>query len=58
MRKGMLIIAAIFGTLIGYCIVDLLIMPMPFWKFFLIECVITVLHEVYNRAKNQVTINF
>jgi hypothetical protein len=57
MRKGMLIIAAIFGTLIGYCIVDLLIMPMPFWKFFLIECVITVLHEVYNRAKNQVTIN-
>ena len=57
MRKGMLIIAAIFGTLIGYCIVDLLIMQMPFWKFFLIELVITILHEFYNRAKNQVTIN-
>jgi hypothetical protein len=57
MRKGMLIIVAIIGTIIGYLITDLLIIDLPFWKFFLIELTITLLHEFYNQAKNQVIIN-
>lgn len=52
MTKGILIITAILGTAIGYGIVDLFIMPMPFWKYFLIEMLITLLHEVYNQMKH------
>jgi hypothetical protein len=52
MTKGILIITAILGTAIGYGIVDLFIISMPFWKFFLIELIITLLHEVYNQMKN------
>jgi hypothetical protein len=57
MRKGLLIILAIFGSIIGYCIVDIFIIPIPFWKYFLIEFIITLLHEFYNRVKQQETIN-
>jgi hypothetical protein len=57
MTKGILIIIAILGTAIGYCIVDLFIIPMPFWKFFLIELIITLLHEVYNQMKNNIIEN-
>lgn len=52
MIKGILVITAILGTAIGYGIVDLFIISMPFWKFFLIELIITLLHEVYNQLKN------
>jgi hypothetical protein len=52
MTKGILIIIAILGTAIGYSIVDLFIISMPFWKYFLIELLITLLHEVYNQVKN------
>lgn len=51
MIKGLLIIIAILGSIIGYCIVDLFIIAMPFWKYFLIEFVITLLHEAYNQTK-------
>jgi len=57
MTKGILIIIAILGTAIGYCIVDLFIVRMPFWKFFLIELIITLLHEVYNQMKNNIIEN-
>lgn len=52
MTKGILIITAILGTAIGYGIVDLFIISMPFWKYFLIELLITLLHEVYNQMKH------
>lgn len=52
MTKGVLIITAILGTAIGYGIVDLFIISIPFWKYFLIELLITLLHEVYNQMKN------
>jgi hypothetical protein len=57
MTKGTLFITAILGTAIGYGIVDLFIVPMPFWKFFLIELIITLLHEVYNQMKNNIIEN-
>lgn len=57
MIKGILIVVAILGSIIGYCIVDLFIISMPFWKYFLIEFVITLLHEAYNQTKIRLTIN-
>jgi preprotein translocase subunit Sss1 len=57
MTKRTLVIIAILGSLIGYCIVDLWVISMPFWKFFIIEFIITLLHELYNQAKQQVIIN-
>jgi hypothetical protein len=57
MRKGSLLLVAILGTIIGYFITDLFIIEMPFWKFFLIELTITLMHELYNQAKQQVIIN-
>ena len=52
MTKGILMIVAIFGSIVGYVVVDLFIIPIPFWKYFLIELLITLLHEVYNQVKN------
>jgi len=57
MTKGILIITAILGTAIGYGVVDLFIVSMPFWKYFLIELLITLLHEVYNQMKNSIIEN-
>jgi hypothetical protein len=57
MTKGILLLVAILGTLIGYFITDLFIIEIPFWKFFLIELTITFMHELYNQAKQHVTIN-
>jgi hypothetical protein len=57
MIKGILIVVAILGSIIGYCIVDLFIVAIPFWKYFLIEFVITLLHEVYNQTKIKLTTN-
>lgn len=57
MTKGILIVVAIIGTIIGYCIVDLFIIELPFWKYFLIEFVITLLHEMYNQTKQKVIPN-
>lgn len=57
MTKGLLLVIAILGTIIGYAITDLFIIEISFWKFFLIELIITLLHELYNQAKQQVIIN-
>ena len=51
MTKGILFIVAILGTFIGYAVTDLFIIEIAFWKFFLIELTITILHEFYNQAK-------
>lgn len=57
MTKGILFIIAVLGTLIGYCIVDLFIISIAFWQFFLIELVITLMHEIYNQAKIRIITN-
>jgi hypothetical protein len=57
MTKGILFVIAVLGTIIGYFITDLLIIEISFWKFFLIELVITLLHELYNQTKNQIIPN-
>ena len=57
MRTGVLLVVAILGTVIAYSITDLFIIDISFWKFFLIELTITLMHELYNQAKQQVIIN-
>lgn len=48
-----LTIVAIFGTIVGYWITDNFIQSMSFWQFLGIEFVITILHELYNIAKQE-----
>jgi Flp pilus assembly protein TadB len=51
--KLKILIIALMGTLIGYTVVNLLILPMTFWQYFSIEVVITVLHMLYETAKQR-----
>jgi Flp pilus assembly protein TadB len=51
--KLKILIIAMMGTLIGYTVVNLLIIPMTFWQYFGIEVIITVLHMLYETAKQR-----
>jgi Flp pilus assembly protein TadB len=51
--KLKIFIIAMMGTLIGFTVVDLLIIPVTFWQYFSIEVVITVLHMLYETAKQR-----
>lgn len=55
MRKKLFLIAVI-GSLMGYCIVDMFLINIPFWKFFTIEVIITVMHMLYGTAKKDLLI--
>ena len=48
-----LLILAVLGTAIAYCITDLFIIQIKFWQFFLIELLVTLSHEVYNYWKHK-----
>jgi hypothetical protein len=51
--KLKILIIALMGTLIGYTVVNLLILPMTFWQYFRIEVVIRVLLMLYETAKQR-----
>jgi hypothetical protein len=55
--KGLLILMAIVGSLFAYTVVDLFIIEMPIGKFLLIELIISLLHLLYNCAKNRMILN-
>ena len=57
MRKGVLIIIAIIGSLFGYTIINMFVIEMSFGKFLIIELIISLLHELYNQAKNKLILN-
>ena len=57
MRKGALIIIAIIGSLFGYTIINMFVVEMSFGKFFIIEVIISILHELYNKAKSKLILN-
>jgi len=57
MRKGALIIIAIIGSLFGYTIINMFVVEMSFGKFFIIEVIISILHELYNQAKSKLILN-
>lgn len=50
MRKKLFMIAVI-GSVLSYCIVNMMLIELSFWKFFAIEVVITVMHMLYGTAK-------
>jgi uncharacterized membrane protein len=56
MRMTKLFMIAVVGTLIAYTLVDLFILDMPFWKFWLIEMLITASHAYYNYAKKKIIV--
>jgi hypothetical protein len=51
--KIKILLIALMGTLIGYRVVDLLIISISFWQYFSIEVVITVLHMLYEQVKQR-----
>ena len=57
MRKGVLIIIAIIGSLFGYTIINMFVIEISFGKFLIIELIISLLHELYNQAKNKLILN-
>ena len=57
MRKGALIIIAIIGSLFGYTIINMFVIEMSFGKFLIIEVIISLLHELYNKAKSKLILN-
>jgi hypothetical protein len=57
MRKGVLIIIAIIGSLFGYTIINMFVIEMSFGKFLIIELIISLLHELYNQAKSKLILN-
>jgi hypothetical protein len=48
-----ILLVAVLGTLIGYWVTSTFIQSMSFLQYFAIEFVITILHLLYNMAKEQ-----
>lgn len=57
MIKGVLIMIAIIGSLFGFTIVNMFIIKISIGQFFLIEVIISLLHELYNQAKSKLILN-
>lgn len=52
-----LFIVAVIGTILGYFIVNTFLIEISFIKYFGIELVITLMHELYNYAKRNEILN-
>jgi hypothetical protein len=48
-----LMFASIIGSILGYIIINMFIIPLTFGKYFLIELLITTMHFIYQKAKVQ-----
>jgi hypothetical protein len=57
MKKFMLIIIAILGSLCGFAIVDLFILKITIIQYLFIEGIISGFHWLYNKAKKDVLTN-
>ena len=53
MRSFRLLSIAVIGTIIGYTVINLVIVSLSIWQYLGIELVITVLHLLYNYAKRE-----
>lgn len=51
--KIKILLIALMGTLIGYKVVVLFIIPITFWQYFAIEVVVTLLHMLYEQVKQK-----
>jgi hypothetical protein len=58
MKKGLLLMIAVVGSIISYYTVNLFIVSISFMQYFAIEIIITAMHQLYNQAKkNSLNIN-
>ena len=53
MIKLKLLTVAVLGTLLSYLITTSFIIEIPFWKFFIIEFLVTCSHQFYNYNKKR-----
>jgi hypothetical protein len=51
MKRTMLLLLAILGTILGYMSLNLFIVTVSFMQYIGIEIVLSLLHWMYNRAK-------
>jgi branched-subunit amino acid transport protein AzlD len=57
MIRFKLLMTALLTILVGYCLTNLLVLPVSFGKFLLIEVVIVVTHSSYNYVKKDCLTN-
>ena len=58
MKKGLLLLIAVLGSIISYYTVNLFIVSISFMQYLTIELIITIMHALYNKAKkNNLNIN-
>jgi hypothetical protein len=51
--KGILIFIAIFSSAFAYVVIHNFIFPISIWEYLVIEGMITILHFLYNIAKEK-----
>jgi hypothetical protein len=51
MKRTILLLLAILGTVLGYMSLNLFIVTVSFVQYICIELVLSLLHWMYNRAK-------
>jgi len=57
MMKLKLLMTAFLTILVGYCLTNLLVLPVSFGQFLLIEVVMVVTHGAYNHVKKDCLTN-
>lgn len=54
MRTKLLLgLCAIVGSICGYFFTQIIIGEIPFWKYLMIEFMITIMHFIYNYTKEK-----
>jgi hypothetical protein len=53
-NKKSLIVTAILGTTLGWLITNLFILEISIYQYIIIEVMISLFHELYNRQKLQI----
>jgi len=51
-RKLKLLGVAILGSVIGYTVISLFVLPVTILQYIAIEAIISILHLMYNTAKS------
>jgi len=53
MRRFKLFTIAVLGSIIGYFAINTFIVQVNIFQYLVIEFIVTILHTLYNVAKNQ-----
>ena len=57
MKKFMLFMMAVVGSVIAFAIISMFILDMSVGQYVLIELIITAAHWLYNKAKEESLLN-